>query len=210
MSSTPIIVVGAGGMGRESLAWTLDAFPDRKILGFCDDAVETDTIVAGFPVLGPVDWVADRDVECVVAIGAPLSRQTVLHRLHVAGAQLRSIVHPSAHIGPDVCLGDGAIVGPNVTLTRDITVGEAAILNFGCQIGHDCRIGDVAFVGPGVSLAGNVTLLEGASIGIGAAIIEGTTVGAWSRIGAGAAVINDIPNNVTAVGVPCRPIANGS
>lgn len=206
MSEQPIVVVGAGGMGRESLAWAQDAYPQRKVLGFLDDAVEPDSDVVGFPVLGPVGWADDRDVACIVAIGAPAGRRTVVARLRDAGVSLLSVVHPSAHVGPGVSLGQGAIIGPNATLTRDITVGQAAILNFGCQLGHDCRVGDYVFVAPGVSLAGNVTILEGTSVGIGASVIEGVTVGAWSRIGAGAAVIRDIPDGVTAVGVPCRPI----
>jgi maltose O-acetyltransferase len=37
-------------------------------------------------------------------------------------------------------------------------------------------------------------------------VIEGRTIGDRCIIGAGAAVISDIPDDVTAVGVPARPV----
>ena len=42
--------------------------------------------------------------------------------------------------------------------------------------------------------------------GTGAAIIQGITIGEWTIIGAGAVVVDDIPANVTAVGIPAKVI----
>jgi acetyltransferase-like isoleucine patch superfamily enzyme len=41
---------------------------------------------------------------------------------------------------------------------------------------------------------------------MGANIIQGHSIGSWSINGAGAVVIENIPANVTAVGVPARVI----
>lgn len=202
----PAVVVGAGGMGREALAWLRDVQPDREVVGFLDDGRPAGTIVAGLSVLGELDWLAEHRAACVVGIGTPTSRRDVVARLRALDATLVTVVHPGATVGPDVAIGAGSIVGPNVTLTRDIVLGDVVIVNYGAQVGHDCRIGAHAFVAPGVSLAGNVTVGDGADVGIGASVIQGVTVGAWSRIGAGAAVVDDIPPDVTAVGVPCRPL----
>ncbi|MDQ2879214.1 MAG: hypothetical protein M3R41_09090 [Pseudomonadota bacterium] len=43
-------------------------------------------------------------------------------------------------------------------------------------------------------------------VGVGAAIAPGVSVGRDCRIGAGAAVIRDIPDTATAVGVPALVI----
>lgn len=207
LAMLPIVIMGAGGMGREALAWAIDTYPERQVVGFLEDrGAEAGKTVAGVPVLGTADWLEANRADCVVAIGAPRSRQRAMGRLHRLGMSPLTVVHPSAYVGPGVRLGEGTIVCPNVTLTRDIMVGDAVIVNYGAQIGHDCRIGDFVFVAPGVNLAGNVAVGVGTDIGIGASIIQGTAIGAWTRVGAGAAVIHDIPDGVTAVGVPCRPL----
>ena len=43
-------------------------------------------------------------------------------------------------------------------------------------------------------------------VGIGSAIIQGKIIGDGSIIGAGSVVISDIPDNVTAVGIPSKTI----
>lgn len=208
MNQQPIVVLGAGGMGRESLTWIHDAYPGREVLGFLDDGRLPGEQVCGLPLLGASDWAVERDVGVVAAIGSPKQRQQAAARLQSDGVALVTIVHPTAYVGPGVTLGTGAIVCPNVTLTRDVEVGVGVILNYGCQVGHDGAIGDFALIAPGVALAGNVTVAEGAWVGIGASVVEGVTIGSWSTVGAGSAVVGDIPADVTAVGVPCRP-ANG-
>ena len=59
---------------------------------------------------------------------------------------------------------------------------------------------------PGVNLSGNVELGDFVTIGTGAAVIQGLFIGEHTIVGAGASVIRDIEANVTAVGVPARPI----
>jgi serine acetyltransferase len=79
-------------------------------------------------------------------------------------------------------------------------------LNRHCNVSHDNVLEDFVTVSPGANLSGNVTLKQGSFIGTGASIIEGKTVGAWAKIGAGSAVIEDIPDNATAVGVPATVV----
>ena len=45
-----------------------------------------------------------------------------------------------------------------------------------------------------------------ASIGSGATILPGVTIGEGAMIGAGSVVTKDVPNNVTVVGNPARPV----
>lgn len=208
MEQRPIVILGAGGMGREALVWVRDSYPGGEVQGFLDDGVPAGEQVCGLPVLGGTEWAANQDVAVVVAIGSPARRGKMIGLLNEAGVPLLTVVHPTAYVGPGVELRPGAMVCPHVTLTRDVIVGTGAILNYGCQVGHDGRIGDFALIAPAAALAGNVTVGEGAWVGIGTSVIEGVTVGAWSTIGAGSAVTDDIPNGVTAVGVPCRPVSD--
>ena len=51
-----------------------------------------------------------------------------------------------------------------------------------------------------------VVIGKGSFIGLGASIIEFKQIDDYSIIGAGAVVIEDIPDHVTAVGMPARII----
>ncbi|HIC96179.1 TPA: transferase, partial [Candidatus Bipolaricaulota bacterium] len=84
--------------------------------------------------------------------------------------------------------------------------GENVIINTGATIDHDCVIEDYVHISPGVHLAGNVKLGELSHIGIGASAVQRVKIGKGVIIGAGAVVIDDIPDHVTAVGVPARVI----
>ena len=50
----------------------------------------------------------------------------------------------------------------------------------------------------------DVHIGEGAWIGAGTVIVPGVTIGAGAVIGAGSVVTKDIPDDVVAVGNPCR------
>jgi acetyltransferase EpsM len=83
------------------------------------------------------------------------------------------------------------------------------ILNTSCSVDHDCVVEDFAHLAPGVRLAGNVHVGEGALLGVGSCVIPGVRIGRWATVGAGAAVIEDVPDYATVVGVPARVIKIG-
>ena len=59
-------------------------------------------------------------------------------------------------------------------------------------------------VSPGATVSGTVTMGEGAMMGAGSTVIQNRTIGAWVTVGAGAVVVTDLPDGVTAIGVPAR------
>jgi sugar O-acyltransferase (sialic acid O-acetyltransferase NeuD family) len=213
---TGVVVVGTGGMGRETAAWWRSvhgAHGGAPLVGFVDDRLAEDQpLVDGMPILGRVSWLDDsRGYTALIGVGDPAARAELDAQLSRRCVSLETLVHPSAVTGPSVARVAGSIVGPNVVLTRDISVGRCAIVNFGALVGHDGSIGDYAFVGPGTNLGGNVTVGTSAWVGIGATIIEGIRIGDGALVAAGAVVIDDVPDGAMAAGVPAvvRPRATG-
>lgn len=209
MTIEDVVIIGGGGMGRETHQWILDrnaVTPTFRVLGFLDGA-KTGGTIHGLPVFGDVDWLeAHREVGAVVAIGAPAVRRRIFARLRDWGVRSPSVIHPGAQIGANVSIGAGSIVCAGVIVTTDITIGAGVILNFHMAVGHDAVIADLCTLSPGVHVSGAVRMGEGCDVGAGASFIPGVTVGAWSVIGAGACVVDDLPGNVVAVGVPARAI----
>jgi sugar O-acyltransferase (sialic acid O-acetyltransferase NeuD family) len=208
-----IIIIGAGGHARETLGIFLDRIErgdHLEILGFIDeDQSNHGKILDGFPVLGDFNWFKDTgqlEVNVICAVGTPqVSRRLVL-KARSLGLNFIEAISPRAYISPYARIGKGVIIFPNVIVNSGAIIGDFTTLNVAVTISHDSIVGNFCNINPGAHLAGNVTLGEGCYIGMGANIIQGPSIGSWSINGAGAVVIENIPANVTAVGVPARVI----
>jgi len=85
-----------------------------------------------------------------------------------------------------VYVGDKVMFGPNVTIATASHPVDPVLRAKGLQFNKDVYIG------------------ENAWIGAGAVILPGVHIGKNTIIGAGSIVTKDIPDNVVAVGNPCR------
>ena len=200
-------MAGAGGMGREALAWLRDARPDvEPIAFFVADAADRPTGAdVGLAVVDSVTALVELGVSGVaLGIGAGPRRRAVADELIAADIALLSVLHPTVFFGPGVTVGVGAIVAPGVVVTRDVTLGRGAIINYRAAVGHDCAVGDFAFVGPGAVLAGNVHVGTNALIGAGAVVLPGRSVGDGATVGAGAVVTRDAVTGAVVAGNPAR------
>jgi acetyltransferase-like isoleucine patch superfamily enzyme len=92
----------------------------------------------------------------------------------------------------------GSIIQP------DVEIASHSIVNTGANIDHDCSIEKFCHICPGCNLAGGVFIKEGVMFGTGSSIIPLKSVGSWSIIGAGSVVVEDIPANSKAWGVPAK------
>ena len=107
----------------------------------------------------------------------------------------------------------------------NIELGERVFFNFNCVVLDVCpvRIGSFTLFGPAVQIytpmhpidamerrgkefGRAVTIGSDVWVGGGAIIQPGVTIGSRSVIGAGSVVTRDIPEDVIAVGNPCRVV----
>lgn len=206
-----LVIVGAGGQGREMLD-TVEALNRVErtwnFLGFlADDERSADLVGArGVSILGPVSRLGQLDADYVIGIGDPAVRRTVDELATAAGRVPATLVHPSAQVGSEVTLGAGAYVAPTAVLTTNVAVGRHTIVNVGASLSHDVVVGDFATIGPGTRLAGNVRVGDDADLGVGVVARPGSTIGGATVVGAGAVVIGDLPAGIVAVGVPAAPL----
>ena len=202
-----LVVVGAGGHGAvvAEAAAEMDCW--SKIV-FIDES-DTQEPVVGFSVIGPlsvVDSISATDSEFVVAIGDNDSRLKLLSQLGADNRKIATVIHPSATISRTATIERGVVVCANVCINARARIGRGAIINTGATIDHDCIIGEGVHVSPGANLAGTVTVGNRAWIGIGSSVRQTLRIGDNAGVGAGAAVVSDVPEGITVVGVPSRPM----
>jgi len=207
-----IVVVGAGGFGREvvGLVLELSTTGHESIAGVVDDAPDPAHLRRlerlGVPFLGGVDDLARecRQTPVVLAIGSAAARRTIAQRLSDTDATFPTLVHPQAWVGADVALGEGSVVCAGARLSAQISVGRHVHIDQNATVGHDCVLEDFVRLNPQACVSGAVTVGTGALVGANATILQGLSVGADTTVGAGAVVTRDLPAEVTASGVPAR------
>ena len=105
-------------------------------------------------------------------------------------------IHPGATIGKNlfidhgigVVIGETTIIGDNVTIFHGVTLGATKY-----ELGKR-----------------HPTIKNNVYIGTGAKILGDITIGENTKIGASAVVLNNLPPNVTAVGIPAHIIKKNS
>ena len=206
-----IIVVGAGGHARV-VADVIRLSRHFELAGFIDTQ-NTDRYGTPFEdshILGGDDKLAELFASGVhhaaIAVGNNAARARLASQLAAAGWQLPALVHPGAIVASSVTVGAGTVIFARAVVNPATRIGANVILNTGCTVDHDCVIGDAAHIAPGVNLAGHVTVGSGTLVGVGAAVKPGITIGHNVLVGVGAAVVNDVPDGATVVGVPARVV----
>ena len=198
-----VYVIGGGGHAKVVIA-TLRAAGTDVAGVLDDDAAKHGTTVLGVAVVGPVELAAAGGHPAVVAVGSNEARRRIVRTL--PDVQWATVTHPTAHVEPSAAVGPGTVVFAGAVVQPDAVIGAHAIVNTAATVDHDCRLGDFVHVAPGAHLAGDVVVGEGTFVGIGSSVVPGRRVGAWSVVGAGGVVVRDLPDGVTAVGVPAKPI----
>lgn len=122
------------------------------------------------------------------------------------GQETRAWIEPPFYCcyGKNISIGADSYINMNCNFIDDgkITIGERVMFGVAVTIatvGHPINptMREYMYTDP-------VTIGDNCWIGAGTVICPGVTIGSNSVIGAGSVVVHDIPENVVAVGNPCR------
>ena len=172
---------GAGAMGRE-FKYVADKTGQWDEMVFIDDHAAADSLL-GCPIIG---------------------FQTFRKRYSAR------LIHPSADICPDAELGEGAVVGPGVSVGSLAKVGNNFYAAKGASVGHDVIVGNHTRIGAGAFIGGHTVIGDNAFIGSGALLKDRIHIGDYSVVAIGSAVFSDVAANTTVMGNPARITNEGA
>ena len=204
-----LIIIGAGGFGREVLQWIKDynnqKEPTWNVLGFIDDDLGA---LMGIPCDKRVlERIADHsprsEVYYTIALASPLIKKKIALDLKAKGANFANIYHPRAIISEFCEIGQGIILTANAKVSPNVKIGNFVTL-LGSGVGHDAELGDFSTISGYCSINGHVKVGEGAFIASNAVIAPGKKVGAWSYVGMGSMVITNVKEKTKVMGNPAR------
>lgn len=189
-----------GGGGHAKVIIDILTANGEQIAGVFDDDVSKklwDVPVYVFP--GPFN---DHD-QIIISIGNNEVREKLDRKLRASFAKA---VHPRAIVSSTAQISEGTVVMPNAVINADAFIGRHCIINTAAVIEHDCMIDEYVHISPNATLCGGVSVGARSQVGANAVVIPGKKIGENTIIGAGAVVVDDIPDNVIAVGNPARVI----
>lgn len=203
-----LLIVGAGGFGREVLQWARDAWPDHagRIAGFLsDDPRRLDGFSTGLTILGPIASYEKLSGDyLLLGIGVAYSRRMVAERLIARGAEFVTLVHPNAVVAESARIGRGSIVCPGAIISDSARLSECVLMNYHASLGHDASAGDFAVLSPYATLGGAASIGNDVFLGLHAAVGPGVSVGKRSKISANSCALSSVPPDSLVYGVPGR------
>lgn len=212
LKKSDLFIVGAGGLGREVLAWTHEIPVEKRdweVKGFLNSVPSAlEGYDVGFPIIcDSLDFKFTGKEYVVCAIGDPKARLNLCRMLIQRGARFTSIIHPRAIVSPSAIIGPGCIIATDTIIGPGARIGQFTTMLGSSAIGADTVAGEGVTISGFSSVGEGAIIGEGAFLGSHAVVAPRTIVGRGTIIGARTVISGDIPAGATFFGVPGQMIA---
>lgn len=206
--SKKLYIVGTGGFAREVLCLLKDIYPDSTLRSWVHFLVPTGEGVE--ETLMGIDVVTEelfnpKEAQVIVAVGDSHLRKKIVAKFGTS-VSYPTLIHPKASVSEWVDLEEGCLITAGVALTCNIKIGAHSHLNLNTTVGHDCNIGEYFTAAPGVNISGDCIFGSCVNLGTNASIKQGIEISSNVIIGMGGAVVKNIPEPGTYIGVPVKRI----
>ena len=208
-----IVIVGAGGFGRE-VEWLINRInkekPTYEMVGFVDDGKEVGEQIGHSRVILNTDDLSktSEKYNVVIAIANSRIRKMIAEKLVINdNLSFPNLIDPSViYEEGELAIDKGNVICAGTIITVNISIGNFNIIDLDCTIGHDDILKNYITLYPSVNISGNVEVNDCVEIGTGTQIIQGLSIAENAIVGASAAVVKNIEESGTFVGVPAKKI----
>ena len=206
-----IVIIGAGYLAREVYGYVKHCSLQGhswRLKGFLDDRPD---VLAEFnyssPILSGVEAYQPGDGDLFVcALGHPAHKEKYCRLIEAKDGKFATLIHPSAVVGDNVVIQEGALIGPLAVLTSDITIAKCGYIGPQCFVGHDNNIGPYSQLSGNVTLGGRVVIEDSVFVGLGATVLPGVKLGSKCHVGAGSVVLRSVRPRSKVFGNPAMVI----
>jgi len=202
-----LFIYCCGGFGREvaDLARRLNKTQQRwERIAFLDDTAEESEAV--YRLESALREFGGDVIEAVIANGEPFVREMLLKKLRGFQIRLSSLIDETAVISESASVGEGAVIFPGCYVSAGATLVRNVAMISGSMVGHDTMVGENCVLSGHVNLGGGCMVDNNAYLGMGVQVREMTRIGRGAIVGMGSIVFADVPDEVIALGNPCRAV----
>ena len=170
-----------------------------------DDPDKRGMMILGVKIVGPFETLKQADSEnsevANLVAGTTKKRYAALLKIKEYGLPFATLIDPDVDTW-GVKYDKDITIYQNVTFAAGAFVGADSVVFSGAAIGHGCRVGEGCVIAPGAVLNARNVLGDGVYVGTNSSTLPDLKIGCWATIGMNSAVVQDIPEGATAIGVP--------
>ena len=200
-----LIIVGAGGFGREAyhLAKTIGLW---NIKGFIDDNLNAlDGVRCDSQIIGTIkDWNISENEVFAIGIASPKIKEIVSKSLKERGAKFVTLIHPRAMVYETADIGEGCVIGGMSNIGDCAKVGNFVNVA-GSVVGQDSIIDDYSTTTAFVNIV-SAKIGKRVFIGSHSVVLNGKKVGDDAFVCAGSIVMSNVKPGVKVMGYPAKKI----
>ncbi|MDD3179530.1 MAG: NeuD/PglB/VioB family sugar acetyltransferase [Opitutaceae bacterium] len=206
-----LVIIGAGGFGRETLAWAEQSVQfgvEWTIKGLIDDNTDalTEKNTPGRYLGTITDYQPAADEVFICAIGVPALKRKCSELIAARGGQFARLFHRTAVLGHNVECAEGVILCPYAIASANNRLGRGVAVNLHASVDHDASVGDWSQINCHCDLTAAVEVGSEVFMGSRVSVIPNVKIGDHAYIGAGTVVLRDVPPGWKVVGMPARRI----
>lgn len=204
-----LVIIGAGGCGREVLQWAKDIneVENRwKLKGFLDDNLNVlDGKRCDLAILSAVDdYVVEQDDEFACCIGNSKIRKMVVEKLKAKGAFFATLIHPTAVVADSCTLGQGVIIYPYALISDNAVIGDGCIVNMHSSVAHDSVLGEYCTISAHCDVTGMCKFGNRVFMGSASHVVPSSKIGNDVYICAGSTVMARVRDGMKVLGNPAK------
>lgn len=213
INKLPPYIILYGGTGLAKMLRETVEYYGSNVIAVIDDTPDLPSPFSDIPIYQGWDnfksyFIDRKNTGFLIAIGNPHGRiRLKLHdKLIVEGLQPITIAHKTAWIAENAKIGEGTQIDAGAIIMAEAVIGRQCIIGPQTNVSHEVVLEDGVDTTVGTTICGNVHIGKCAWICAGATIFPKIKIGADAVVGAGAVVRKDVPEGITVLGNPAKPI----